>query len=90
MKKIELIQKLNRQGAVFLRRGGKHDVYMQPKTKEERKGKREKRKNSSRRERRGAEENEQLVVRSEKWKTTRLKGDCHLQPPFFLLLIARR
>jgi len=35
MKKIELIQKLNRQGAVFVRHGSKHDVYMQPKTNKE-------------------------------------------------------
>jgi len=35
MKKFELIQKLNRQGAVLVRRGGKHDVYMQPKTNKE-------------------------------------------------------
>jgi predicted RNA binding protein YcfA (HicA-like mRNA interferase family) len=35
MKKTELIQRLNQQGAVFLRRGGKHDVYVQPKTNKE-------------------------------------------------------
>jgi len=35
MKKFELIQKLNRQGAVFVRHGAKHDVYMQPKTNKE-------------------------------------------------------
>jgi predicted RNA binding protein YcfA (HicA-like mRNA interferase family) len=35
MKKFELIQKLNQQGAVFVRRGGKHDIYMQPKTNKE-------------------------------------------------------
>jgi len=35
MKQFELIQKLNRQGAVFVRHGGKHDVYMQPKTNKE-------------------------------------------------------
>jgi YcfA-like protein. len=35
MKKSELIQKLNRQGAVFVRHGAKHDVYMQPKTNKE-------------------------------------------------------
>ena len=35
MKKFELIQKLNRQGAVFVRHGDRHDVYMQPKTNKE-------------------------------------------------------
>ena len=35
MKKTELIQRLNQQGAVLLRRGGKHDVYVQPKTNKE-------------------------------------------------------
>jgi predicted RNA binding protein YcfA (HicA-like mRNA interferase family) len=35
MKKTELIQRLNLQGAVLLRRGGKHDVYVQPKTNKE-------------------------------------------------------
>ena len=35
MKKVDLLQRLNRQGAVFLRHGGKHDVYMQPRTSKE-------------------------------------------------------
>ena len=35
MKKTELLQKLNRQGAVFVRYGAKHDVYFQPKTNKE-------------------------------------------------------
>ena len=35
MKKTELLQKLGRQGAVLIRHGGKHDVYMQPKTNKE-------------------------------------------------------
>ena len=35
MKKYELIQKLNQQGAVLLRHGGKHDVYIQPRTNKE-------------------------------------------------------
>jgi len=35
MKKVELIQKLNQQGAVLLRHGGKHDVYIQPRTNKE-------------------------------------------------------
>jgi len=35
MKKFELIQKLNRQGAIFVRHGANHDVYMQPKTNKE-------------------------------------------------------
>ena len=35
MKKYELIQKLIQQGAVFLRHGGKHDVYIQPRTNKE-------------------------------------------------------
>ena len=35
MKKYELIQKLNKQGAVLLRHGGKHDVYIQPRTNKE-------------------------------------------------------
>ena len=32
MNKLELLQKLKEIGAVFVRHGGKHDVYMQPKT----------------------------------------------------------
>jgi len=35
MKKAALIQKLSRQGAVLLRHGAKHDVYVQPKTNKE-------------------------------------------------------
>ena len=35
MKRTELLQKLNSQGAVLLRHGAKHDVYMQPKTNKE-------------------------------------------------------
>ncbi|MCL2211422.1 MAG: type II toxin-antitoxin system HicA family toxin [Treponema sp.] len=35
MKKFELLQKLNRQGAVLVRHGSKHDVYVQPKTNKE-------------------------------------------------------
>jgi hypothetical protein len=35
MKKLELLQKLNRQGAVFVRHGAKHDVYRQPLTNKE-------------------------------------------------------
>jgi predicted RNA binding protein YcfA (HicA-like mRNA interferase family) len=35
MKKVELLQKLNRQGAIFARHGGKHDVYLQPRTNKE-------------------------------------------------------
>ena len=35
MKKFELLQKLNKQGAVLLRHGAKHDVYVQPKTSKE-------------------------------------------------------
>ena len=35
MKKYELIQKLIQQGAVLLRHGGKHDVYIQPRTNKE-------------------------------------------------------
>jgi predicted RNA binding protein YcfA (HicA-like mRNA interferase family) len=35
MKRTELIQKLNQQGAVFLRHGAKHDVYRQPRTNKE-------------------------------------------------------
>jgi hypothetical protein len=35
MKRSGLLQKLNRQGAVFARHGAKHDVYMQPGTNKE-------------------------------------------------------
>ena len=35
MKKAELLQKLNKLGVVFIRHGGKHDIYMQPKTNKE-------------------------------------------------------
>ena len=35
MKKTELLQKLIDKGAVFVRHGTKHDVYLQPKTKKE-------------------------------------------------------
>jgi len=35
MKKFELIQKLNQHGAVLVRNGAKHDVYMQPRTNKE-------------------------------------------------------
>jgi predicted RNA binding protein YcfA (HicA-like mRNA interferase family) len=35
MKKVELLQKLNQQGAVLARHGGKHDVYRQPRTNKE-------------------------------------------------------
>jgi mRNA interferase HicA len=35
MKKLELLRKLNRQGAVFARHGAKHDVYRQPQTSKE-------------------------------------------------------
>jgi predicted RNA binding protein YcfA (HicA-like mRNA interferase family) len=35
MKKLELLQKLREIGAVYVRHGGKHDVYMQPKTNKE-------------------------------------------------------
>ncbi len=35
MKRIVLLQKLNQQGAVFVRHGGNHDVYKQPKTDKE-------------------------------------------------------
>jgi predicted RNA binding protein YcfA (HicA-like mRNA interferase family) len=33
MKRINLIQKLNQMGVVFVRHGSKHDVYKQPATK---------------------------------------------------------
>ncbi|GHV96612.1 hypothetical protein AGMMS50293_29320 [Spirochaetia bacterium] len=32
MKRTELLQKLNRIGAIFVRHGQKHDVYKQPRT----------------------------------------------------------
>jgi predicted RNA binding protein YcfA (HicA-like mRNA interferase family) len=32
MKRLELLKILNSMGAVFVRRGGKHDVYFQPAT----------------------------------------------------------
>jgi len=32
MKRQELLKILNRMGAVLVRRGGKHDVYLQPAT----------------------------------------------------------
>jgi len=35
MKKIELIQRLNEKGAVFVRHGASHDVYLQPRTNKE-------------------------------------------------------
>jgi hypothetical protein len=35
MKKTGLLQSLNRQGAVFVRHGAKHDVYVQPRTGKE-------------------------------------------------------
>jgi predicted RNA binding protein YcfA (HicA-like mRNA interferase family) len=35
MKRFELLQRLKRQGAVFVRHGAKHDVYMQPETGKE-------------------------------------------------------
>jgi len=35
MKKTELIQRLNQQGAVFVRHGASHDVYLQPRTNKE-------------------------------------------------------
>jgi predicted RNA binding protein YcfA (HicA-like mRNA interferase family) len=35
VKKAELLQKLNQQGAVFVRHGAKHDVYRQPRTSKE-------------------------------------------------------
>jgi len=33
VKRSELLQKLNRLGAVLVRHGKKHDVYAQPRTK---------------------------------------------------------
>ena len=35
MKKTELLQKLNGLGAVFVRHGAKHDVFLQPLTNKE-------------------------------------------------------
>jgi predicted RNA binding protein YcfA (HicA-like mRNA interferase family) len=35
MKQFELLQRLSKIGAVFVRHGGNHDVYMQPKTNKE-------------------------------------------------------
>jgi predicted RNA binding protein YcfA (HicA-like mRNA interferase family) len=35
MKKADLLRKLNLQGAVFIRYGGNHDVYRQPRTNKE-------------------------------------------------------
>jgi predicted RNA binding protein YcfA (HicA-like mRNA interferase family) len=35
MKRTKLLQVLNQMGVVFVRRGGKHDVYIQPETKME-------------------------------------------------------
>jgi predicted RNA binding protein YcfA (HicA-like mRNA interferase family) len=35
MKQFELLQRLGKIGAVFVRHGGNHDVYMQPKTNKE-------------------------------------------------------
>jgi predicted RNA binding protein YcfA (HicA-like mRNA interferase family) len=32
MKRTELLKRLHRNGAVFVRHGGKHDVYIQPRT----------------------------------------------------------
>jgi len=32
MKRVELLKKLNKAGAVFVRNGAKHDVYKQPRT----------------------------------------------------------
>ena len=31
MKRTELIKRLNEKGAVFVRHGSNHDIYMQPK-----------------------------------------------------------
>ncbi|MBI5387993.1 MAG: type II toxin-antitoxin system HicA family toxin [Verrucomicrobia bacterium] len=33
MKRVELLQRLNRMGCVFIRPGGKHDWYQNPRTK---------------------------------------------------------
>ena len=35
MKKFDLLQRLNRQGAILIRHGAKHDVYFQPRTNKE-------------------------------------------------------
>ncbi|MHC6204160.1 type II toxin-antitoxin system HicA family toxin [Breznakiellaceae bacterium SP9] len=35
MKRVDLLQKLNRIGVVFVRYGQKHDVYKQPRTRKE-------------------------------------------------------
>ena len=35
MKRVELLQKLSKTGAIFVRHGNKHDVYIQPKTNKE-------------------------------------------------------
>jgi hypothetical protein len=35
MKRLELLQKLKSQGAVFVRHGARHDVYSQPLTNKE-------------------------------------------------------
>jgi hypothetical protein len=35
VKKAELLQKLNQQGAVLVRHGAEHDVYLQPRTSKE-------------------------------------------------------
>jgi len=35
MKRVDLLQRLNRQGAAFVRHGAKHDVYFQPRTNKE-------------------------------------------------------
>jgi predicted RNA binding protein YcfA (HicA-like mRNA interferase family) len=31
MKRVELIKIISRKGAIFLRHGGNHDIYVQPK-----------------------------------------------------------
>jgi len=33
MKRVDLLKKLNRKGCVFIRHGGNHDWYQNPKTK---------------------------------------------------------
>jgi predicted RNA binding protein YcfA (HicA-like mRNA interferase family) len=33
MKRTELLRKIAAQGAIFLRHGGNHDIYMQPQTR---------------------------------------------------------
>ena len=35
MKKVELLKKLHELGAVFVRHGANHDVFIQPKTNKE-------------------------------------------------------